>query len=394
MVSICAWGTGNPMTLVSDSEAEPIRSAIVRREAWTVDAVKKLQASAARRFKEGPWSVTFDRPEGVAVDAHEYYSQAPYYWPQDDPKAPYVRKEGQTNPNRFMANKNALGAMADAVFTLGTAGYLLDEPRYAQHAARIVRVWFIDPATRMNPSLEYAQAIRNMNSVRGPGIIDGRPLIRAIQGMEFLEQTGRWNAKDQAAVRRWFQEYLHWLTSSEYGLDEKNSGNNHATWWTAQLAAVASFLQDEAAQKTAWSWYREQILERQIQPIGAAPREESRTRSLSYLASNLEAMTNVCRIAEVNGVDLWSAKARSSASLGTVVDYLQPLISDPRKWGREQIAEFSADGPYYLAFAGMGLRRPELLALYHKLEHGEGAWMGLIDLLTGRWEASGHQTRH
>ena len=382
------------MTVVSESEAEPIHSAVVRKEAWTIEPVHRLRLEAERRMKEGPWSVTFDRPPGLTLDVHEYYSQAPYWWPQDDPKAPYIRKDGQTNPNRFMANKNSLNSMADAVFTLGTAAYLIGDERYARRAARVVRVWFLDPATRMSPSLEYAQAVRNMNSGRGAGVIDGRVFIRAIQGMEFLSQTGWWNAKEEAAARRWFQDYLRWLTTSEHAIDEKNSGNNHATWWTAQTAAVAGFAGDEAAKKMVWTWYREQILGKQILVNGTAPREESRTRSLSYSAFNLEAMSVVCRIAEVSGVDLWSAKARNGATLATVADFLLPYLSDPKRWTREQIAEFSNDGSYFLVFAGMGMRRLDYLALYRKLERSDTAWLSLVGLLASRWENAGHQTRH
>jgi len=382
------------MTLVSDTEAEPIHSAIVRKEAWTVDPVRKLRTEAERRFREGPWSVTIERPEGLNLDPHDYYSQAPYWWPQDDPKAPYVRKDGQTNPNRFMANKNALNAMSEAVFALGTAAYLLDDSRYGKRAERFLHVWFVDPKTRMNPSLEYAQAIRNMNTGRGTGVLDGRAFIRLVQGLEFLAETGQWDLKEQAAVRRWFQEYLHWLCTSEFGLDEKLSGNNHASWWTAQVAAIATYLNDEAIEKTAWNWYRDQIVGRQIQPNGAAPREETRTKSLSYSVFNLEAMSTVCRIAEVNGIDLWSVKARSGASLATATDYLVPFISDPRKWPREQIADFSTEGSYYFAFLGMGMKRPDYVSLYHKLEHGESGWFGFVDLLVSRWASAGHQTRH
>jgi len=391
---VCAWANGTPVTLVSESEAEPIHSAVVRKEAWTVDPVRKLRLDAERRLKEGPWSVTFDRPLGLTLDPHDYYSQAPYWWPQDDPKAPYTRKDGQINPNRFMANKNSLNVMADAVFSLGTAAYLLDDERYARRAARVIRVWFLDPKSRMNPNLEYAQAVRNMNSGRGAGVIDGRVFIRAIQGMEFLAQTGQWDAKEQAAVRKWFQDYLHWLTTSEHALDEKNSGNNHGSWWTAQTAAVATFVGDEAVQKTVWNWYRDHVIGRQILATGAAPREEDRTKSLSYSAFNLEAMSTTCRIAEVNGVDLWTAKARNGATIATMIDYLQPYLSDPKKWNKEQIAEFSNEGFYSLAFAGMGLKRPEYLALYRKLEHGESAWAGLVELLASRWASAGHQTRH
>ena len=34
------------------------------------------------------------------------------------------------------------------------------------------------------------------------------------------------------------------------------------------------------------------------------------------------------------------------------------------------------------------------MSLYHKLEHGESGWVGLVDLLASRWANAGHQTRH
>ena len=383
------------MTLVSDAEAEPIHSAIVRKESWTIEPVRRLRADAERRFKEGPWTVTADRPQGIAMDSHEYYSEAPYWWPQsEDPTAPYVRKDGQVNPNRFLANKTALNSMAETVFTLGTAAYLLDEPRYAQRAARIIRVWFLDLKTRMNPTLENGQAIRNVNSGRGAGILDGRVFIRAIQGMEFLAQTGNWDPKEQAATKKWFQEYLHWLLTSTPADAEKLAGNNHSSWWTAQTAAVATFVEDDAAQKLAFNFYRDHIFPHQIKPDGSAPREELRTRSLSYSVFNLEAFTVTCRIAQLRGVDLWSVTGKGKVTIATVIDYLQPYMADPKKWSKEQIVEFNNDSLYSLAFAGMGLKKPEYIALYRKLVHPEGGWLSLIDLLVARYEASGHQTRH
>jgi hypothetical protein len=381
--------------MVSDAEAEPIHSAIVRKEAWTIEPVRRLRADAERRMKDGPWTVTTERPQGIALDVHEYYSEAPYWWPQaEDPKAPYVRKDGQTNPNRFLANKTALNSMADTVFSLGTGAYFLDEPRYAQRAARVIRTWFLDPKTRMNPSLDNAQAIRNLNTGRGFGVLDGRVLIRAIQGMEFLAQTGNWDAKEQAAAKKWFQDYLHWLLTSQAAENEKHSGNNHASWWAAQAAAVASFVEDEPAQKTVFTFYREHIFPHQIKADGSAPREEQRTRSLSYSAFNLEALTVTCRIAQLQGTDLWGVTAKGGATIATVIDYLQPFITDPKKWSKEQISDFSNDSIYALAFAGMGLKRPDYLALYSKLERPETAWLSLVDLLVARHEASAHQTRH
>jgi hypothetical protein len=383
------------MTLVSEDEAEPIHSAIIRREPWTQDAVKRLRAAAEQRLKEGPWTVTGDRPPDFDLDPHDYYSEAPYWWPDPaNPAGPYIRKDGQINPSRFMGNKAALDSMCDSVFALGTAAFLLDDTRYAQRAVRVIDAWFVNPKTRMNPNLDYSQAIRGVNEGRGAGILDGRVFIRAIQGMEFLARTGSWGPKDQAVVQKWFEEYLRWLTHSKDGEDEKNSGNNHASWWTAQTAAVATFVASQPDQKMAFNYYRDLIFPRQIRADGSAPREEARTKSLSYSAFNLEAFANICRIAQVNGVDLWDVRAKNGAAISTIVDYLTPYLNDPHKWAKEQIADFQTEGLYSLAFAGMGLKKPEYIAMYHKLERPEGAWLSLVDLMVGRWEAASHQTRH
>ena len=382
------------MTLVSDAEADPLRSAITRKEAWTRDAARRLRAEADRRMKEGPWSVTFERPRGLDLDSHDYYSEAPFWWANpDDPGGPYLLREGRPNPDRFEANRAALNSMSDAVFALGAASYLFDDARYGQRAAHIVNTWFVNPKTRMNPNLEYAQAIRNLNTGRPAGIIEGRVLIRAIQGMEFLAETGGWDPKDQAVVRKWFEDYLRWLTQSRNGLEEKRSSDNHAAWWTAQVAAVATYVGDDLAAKAAFDVYRDRIFPRQIRADGSAPTEEARN-SPWYSVFNLEAYTMVCRIAEVQGVDLWSVRGKNGSTLSTVIDYLKPHLADPRQWSREQTTDLETNALYFLAFAGMGLKKPEYITLYQRLEHPDRAWLSLVDLLVGRWEASGHQTRH
>ena len=383
------------MTLVSEDEAEPIHSAIIRKEAWTLDSVRRLRAEAEKRMREGPWTVTSDRPKGIDLDPHDYYSEDPYWWPNSDNNegTPYVVRDGQINPNRFQANHAALNAMCDAVFTLGTAAFLLDDARYAQRAARVVQTWFIIPRTRMNPSLEYARTIPGSAAVRGAGILEGRIFIRAIQGMEFLAQTGAWDAKEQAAVRKWFEEYLHWLTQSRNADDEKTSGNHHGSWWTAQVAAVATFVANGTAEQAAFNYYRDRIFPRQIRPDGSAPREESRPRSLVLSVFNLEAYTVVCRIAQVQGVDLWSVGGKNT-NISAVINYLSPYLADPHRWSKEQAGDFPTDGLYSLAFAGMGLNKPEYVALFRKLERPDGAWLSFVDLMVGRWEAAAHQTRH
>jgi hypothetical protein len=384
-----------PMTLVSEDEAEPIRSAIIRKEAWTQDPVRRLRADADRRLLQGPWSVTNDRPKGVDIDPHEYYTEAVYYWPNpDNPSGPYLRKDGVSNPARIAANQNALTAMSDAVLSLGVASYLLDNPAYGKRAALLIHTWFVNPKTRMNPGLDYAESIPGVNNGRGAGVPDGRFLVRAIQGMEFLEHTAEWNSKDQAGVHKWFEDYLHWLLTSPNAIDEKNSGTIHASWWAAEVAAVGSFVEDNKTQQDAFDFYRTHLL-RQIQPNGSAPHEEVRARSLRASSLNLEAFSTICRIAQVRGKDnLWAVRLRNGASMGTALDYLFPYLDDPKKWSKEQAGDIPYDNLDFLAFAGMGLGETKYIADYRKLERPDSAWMSLIDLLVGRFEAASHQTRH
>ena len=80
-----------------------------------------------------------------------------------------------------------------------------------------------------------------------------------------------WDPKDQAAVRRWFEEYLRWLTHSKNGIDARRSGDNNASWWTVQVAAVATFVENRATQQMAFNYYRDRILLRQIRADGSAP---------------------------------------------------------------------------------------------------------------------------
>lgn len=379
-----------PATLVSDDEAEPLRSAITRKEAWTQDAARRLRAEADRRMNQGPWSVTTKRPFGLILDPHDYYTEAPYWWPNpDDPQGPYLLRDGRYNPDSFNANRTALNSMSETVFVLGAAAYLFDDERYSQRAERVIQAWFLNPKTRMNPNLEYARVVRGVSAGLPSGILEGRALIRAIEGMEFLARTGTWDAKDQAAVHKWFEDYLRWLTQSKSGVEEKARANGQATWWVAQVAAVATFVQDENAQKMAFSYYRDHIFPRQIRTDSAVPREEVRTSVF-----DLEASTLVCRIAEVQGVDLWSVHGANGSTIGTLINSVEPYLSDPRLWSREQTADLETDGQYFLAFAGMGLKKTEYIALYQKLEHPDHAWLSLVDLLVGRWAAAGHQTRH
>ena len=366
------------LLLVSSEDARRIQEANRNNET--------LRRLADAALEKGPWNVTAHRPKGIDVPEHEYYSEGPYWWPDPkNPNGPYIRKDGERNPERFDDNHRDLGAMCTATLALGIGAYFFGDDRYAAHARKILSTWFVDPATRMNPNLEYGQAVRGINTGRGTGIIDTVSLIHATQGIMLLEAAGKLDAALSAGLRRWFADYLRWMTTSEKGLDEKKSGNNHATWWTAQAAAYASYLNDAAAQQMAWEHYRS-VLVRQIQPDGSCPREEARTRSLSYSAFNLDAFSVLCRIAEVGGVDLWRFHTPLGVGLDKAIAYLTPFIVEPKTWRKQQITPFDSAGIVFPALAGLGLRNAELLKVYRGLPRAKTPWVQLVDVIVRQKE--------
>jgi hypothetical protein len=372
-----AAGRKPSLILLTETDAARIRDGLTtERRAWL-----ETQVSAA--LKAGPWSVTYHRPEGIVeAGPNDYVSEGPYWWPDPkDPKAPYIRKDGQRNPARFMGNRTDLDNMPRAILALGMGAFFLKNPACPARANQVLPVWFIDPKTRMNPNLEHGQLTRGHDDGRGTGMIDTVSLIHLAQGVTLMELAGGLDASVAGGVRQWYADYLKWSTTSQKGLSEKNSGNNHATWWTAQMAAYAAFTGDTAARAMCWEHYRIYLVPNEIEPDGSCPREESRTASLSYSSMNLDAFATICRIAQVDGVDLWHYKTPKGIGVANAFNYLIPYLLDPKKWTKEQINAYSSGGYYFPGLAGTGLPSQKLLSAYLQLPRAQSGFVQLVDML-------------
>jgi len=128
------------------------------------------------------------------------------------------------------------------------------------------------------------------------------------------------------------------------------------------VAAVATFVEDLAANGRPSTTIATHP-PRQIRADGSAPREEVRTRSLSYSAFNLEAFAMLCRIAQAHGTDLWTVSARNGATIATVIDYLERISPIPAVGARNK-CRISERRVVLSGFAGMGLKKPEYVALF------------------------------
>jgi hypothetical protein len=375
-----ALSQGASLILLRPEQAARMKTTIQKGD----PAGGHLRHAADAALKAGPWSVTFSRPKNPDIGLNEYYSEGPYWWPDPkNPKAPYIRKDGERNPARFMGNRGPIGEMSAAVLALGAAAYFFDDARFAQQCARVLNVWFVDPKTRMSPNLEYGQAVHGVkDSGRSSGMIDTVSLIHAVQGIALLEQSGKWNdVGAQASLRKWFADYARWMNTSEKGIGEKNAKNNHGTWWTAQVAAYAAFTGDEAMRRMAYDRLRTHLVPVQIQPDGSCPAEEARTKSIGYSTMNLDGFSVLCRIAQLDGVDLWHFKGPKGVGPEKAFHYLAPYLANPSSWKKQQIEKFENKSSIFLGLAGLGLPSPELLKVYRALPRSDGAWVQLIDLL-------------
>jgi hypothetical protein len=269
-------------------------------------------------------------------------SQAPYFWP--DPAKPggrpYIRKDGQRNPeiNKIVDHEN-LFKVTGAVSTLGLAFSLTGRQDYAAKAAQLVRVWFLDPATRMHPHLKFGQGIPGINEGRGIGIIETRGLPELLDGVTLIRPSSHWTAADEQGLQDWMRQYVQWLVESPFGQDESKNGNNHETWYEVQVAALALWTHQPDLAKRTLERGRESLAT-QIQPDGRMPRELERTNPWQYSTFNLEAFLDLARLGEAAGIDIKDYRTADGRSLRRALDFLVPFAAGEQTWPYEQLSEF------------------------------------------------------
>jgi hypothetical protein len=305
-------------------------------------ALARLRAQADRALKSKPLTIV-DKPKAPpSGDRHDYVSLAPYFWPNPDTKdgLPYVRRDGRVNPERDKYDRPLLRQMTESVGTLALAYYLTDDERYARHAARMLRVWFLDAKTRMNPNLNFAQFIPGVTAGRGIGIIDSVALLTVVDAVGLLEGSRSWSRADQAGMRKWFADYLHWLRTSKGGKQEAAAANNHGSWYDVQVATFALFVgTDVDSVRKLLQESRTKRIARQIEPDGRQPLELKRTRAFDYSQVNLRALFALATLGERVGVDLWHFQTKDGRGIRKALDWLIPYATGAKKWPYKQITE-------------------------------------------------------
>jgi len=303
------------------------------------DAIDALRAEADAALTAGPFTIVNKKHPLPGIDPHEYVSLARYFWP--DPAKPdglpYISLDGKTNPEIDEYDAKPFREMSGNVHTLALAGYLTGDDKYSARAAHLIRVWFLDEQTKMNPNLDHAQLVKGQNLGRSYGIIESIRLLNVVDAVGMLEQSSAWSKEDQAGMQDWFARYADWMQHSKNGQEEAAATNNHGCWYDAQLATFLLFLGKDAQAKELINAAKERRIAKQIEPNGEQPRELERTISFHYCAYNLAALTLLADLGDRVGADLWRYQTPDGRSIRGALDWMIPFATGEKKWTHQQL---------------------------------------------------------
>ena len=336
-----------------------------------IDRARVLKA-ANQYLSEKPITITASSSPRSAGGLHDFFSEADYWWPDPkDPNGPYIQRDGMSNPDNFVEHRRALMRLSVQVPALVAAWKLTKDKRYAAHAADHLRAWFIEERTRMNPNLQYAQAIHGITTGRGTGIIDTIHLVEVARAIQVMETSRVLSANELRSIKQWFTDYLQWLTTSKNGIQERDAKNNHTTCWVMQVAAFAHLVGDQSLMEFCRERFKTVIVPNQIAANGSFPEELRRTKPYGYELFNLEAMATVCQILSTPQDNLFTFQTTADGrGFRRAMEYMAPFIADKKSWPLKPDVMYAEEWPMRqasLLFAGIAFKRQDYLVLWKKL---------------------------
>jgi hypothetical protein len=356
-------GQSNP------GQKRPLSDSLIKE---VIELEKDQVINLANRFLlEKPRTIADSNCPRSQGGKHDYYSEGTYWWPDPaNPDGPYIRKDGLRNPENFQEHELSLHHFCRIVATQASAFLLTGDEKYAKAAMAQMEAWFIDTATRMNPNMLYAQAIKGICTGRGFGIIDAVPLIEVSLAVSILEKSPSIPPSEILQIKDWFRQFTGWLTTHQYGIDEMNAANNHGTWWLAQVAAYARVTGNSAVTDQCQDLYAKKILPGQMAANGSFPLEIARTKPFAYSLYNLDAMAASALILSDESFDAWNYSLPDGRGIIKGVEFIMPFLKDIGKWPYQKDVENweSQPGPrIFILLAAWSENRKDWLTLWKTL---------------------------
>lgn len=343
------------------------------KTAFNLNEIEKIRVlkNAELYLNAEPITVTSSFCKRSAGTLHDFYSEGDYWWPDlQNPDGPYIRKDGMTNPDNFTAHREALMRFSQISGALGSAYILTKDQIYANKLAIHLQAWFINENTKMNPNLLYAQAVKGIATGRGIGIIDTIHLIEVAKAIQAIEDSKALSKEDLTAIKLWFSTYLNWLTTHEYGIAERDNGNNHSVCWTMQVAAFAELTNDKPTMDFCRNFYKNTLLPNQMAKDGSFPLELKRTKPYGYSLFNLDAMASICQILSTKDDNLFTYTTKDGLNMNLGLQFMAPFIADKSLWPYQKDVMYWEEWPVRqssLLFGGIALNNKKYTDLWKSL---------------------------
>jgi hypothetical protein len=304
-------------------------------------AAEQVRRLACQSVSQGLYTVV-DKPRyAPSGDPHDFFSIGTYWWPNPDTEdgLPYVRRDGEINPESMESDTGKVRRLCRDVQALALAWRLFRDEDCARHCAALLKAWFINPDTSMNPHLEYAQCVPGVSHGRSWGVIDTRGFRYLVDASFLIRDHDAWSESDHEALQAWMKRFLDWLLTSRSGRKESKARNNHGTWYSAQALALALFTEQQGLAEKLARQARKRI-ELQIDGDGVQREEYKRTRPLTYCTMNLWAFFEVASLCERTQTDLWRYRAPSGGSLELAARWLLPYLQRRKDWPDREIVDY------------------------------------------------------
>jgi hypothetical protein len=329
----------------------------------------RILEAAAKYVSQTPLTITAFPTSRSAGKLHDFYSQADYSWPNpNDPNGPYINRDGQSNPENFDEHRKAMVTLSIRMPALTAAWVLTGQNRYGKRACDHLRAWFVTPETRMNPNLQFAQAVQGVSTGRSYGIIDTLHLVEVARAASFLAPR-MLTRRDSAAIKGWFVSYLDWLCNSDRGKAERDTTNNHAFCWALQVAEFARLVGNERLREEMHRRYKDVLLT-QMDADGSFPRELARTKPYGYSIFNFDVMAGLCQSLKGPQLDPTAFHTADGRGLCKGAEFIYPYLKDKSAWKWAKDVEHFDSWPVRspgLLFSGIACREQKYLDLWKAL---------------------------
>jgi hypothetical protein len=307
--------------------------------AQVADKIAKLDHDRIMRLADKaltmmPPAITDHIATNSAGGPHDFFSQADYAWPNPTNASgrPFIGRDGESNPDVFSFHRMAMRDMKDAVAALAAAYVLTGDDKYPRKASQFIKVFFLDPQTRMNPHLQYAQAVLGAQTGNPYGVIDTLHLTELPVAVRFLEKSPAFDPAVDAGLKQWFADYITWITTSTNGVKEMNNANNHSIACFVQLASFAKFTGNDAVLELSRKRFKEVLFPNQMTNNGSFPLELKRTKPYGYSIFQADNLAILCALLSTPEEDFWKFKLPDGRTPKDSIDFIYPYLADKSKW--------------------------------------------------------------